>query len=72
MFSMVKIGFNVISVTLNVFSIYSNLPLASQVKDVNFNLDSSVIAINVVIKQLLTAAVNKCSGDQIPSTPPVN
>jgi len=69
---MVKIGFNVISVTLNVFSIYSNLPLASQVKDVNFNLDSSVIAINVVIKQLLTAAVNKCSGDQIPSTPPGN
>lgn len=40
-----------------------------QLKLRNTNFEFSAIAKKVVIRQLLTAAVNKCSGDHIPGIP---
>lgn len=50
-------------------STMSSLPLESHVNDLKFNFEFSAIARKVVMKQLTTAAVNKCSGDQIPGMP---
>lgn len=65
----VTVGSRVISVIKNLPSTCSNLPFDLQLKFVNASFEFSAIAKNVVIKQLLTAAVNKCSGDHIPVIP---
>jgi len=51
------------------FSTFSNVPTALHESSEKSNLEFSAIARKVVIKQLSTAATNKCSGDQIPSIP---
>jgi hypothetical protein len=66
---MVTVGSSEISVIKNFPSTCSNLPLDLQLNPVKINFEFSAIDKNVVIKQLLTAAVNKCSGDQIPGIP---
>jgi hypothetical protein len=45
------------------------LPFAAQLKLVKSSVEFSAMAKKVVIKQALTAATNKCSGDQIPAIP---
>ena len=57
------------SVIWNFPSTCSNFPLELHSKLTKSSLEFSAIAKNVVIKQLLTAAVNRCSGDHIFSIP---
>ena len=66
---MVTIGSRIISVIRNLPSTCSNFPFDWQLKLEKSNFEFSAIDKKVVIKQLLTAAVNKCSGDQIPGMP---
>src|SRR5690606_8303233 len=47
----------------------SSLPRDLHVKAVNSSFEFSATARKVLIKQLATDAVNKCSGDHIPATP---
>jgi hypothetical protein len=63
------VGSSVISLIMNFPSTCSNFPFDLQLKLTNANFEFSAIDKNVVIKQLLTAAVNKCSGDHIPGMP---
>ena len=65
----VTVGSRIISLIIYFPSTISSFPFALQLKCVKFNFELSAIDKNVVIKQLLTAAVNKCSGDQIPGMP---
>ena len=58
-----------ISVIKNLSFTLSSTPIALHSNDVKLSLEFSAIARNVVIKQLLTEAVNKCSGDHIPGMP---
>ena len=58
-----------ISVIRNLPSTCSNLPLELHLKFENSSFEFSAMAKKVVIKQLLTAAVNRCSGDHIPGIP---
>jgi hypothetical protein len=67
--TMVTIGSRIISVIKNLPSTFSSFPTDLQLKSENSNLEFSAIAKKVVIRQLLTAAVNKCSGDQMPGMP---
>ena len=67
--TIVTVGSRITSVIRNLPSTCSSFPLDLQVKPVNSNLEFSAMDKKVVIKQLATADVNKCSGDQIPSTP---
>lgn len=68
-YRIVTVGSSIISVIRNFPSTCSNLPFDLQLKLVNSNFEFSAIDRNVVIRQLLTAAVNKCSGDHIPGIP---
>ena len=68
-FKMVTEGSSKTSVIRNFPSTFSSLPFDLQLNSANSSLEFSAIARNVVIKQLLTAAVNRCSGDQIPEIP---
>jgi hypothetical protein len=65
----VTAGSRATSVIKNLPSICSKNPVDLQSNDLNSSLEFSAMARKVVIKQLLTAAVNKCSGDQIPGMP---
>ena len=67
--AMVTVGSSITSVIKNLPSTISNLPLLLQLKPVKASLLFSAIAKKVVIRQLLTAAVNKCSGDHTPGIP---
>src|SRR5690606_22110 len=62
-------GLSSISLTINLPSIFSTLPVADESKDINSSFEFSAIARNVVIRQLLAAAIYKCSGDHIFGTP---
>ena len=55
----VTVGSSIISLIINLPSICSNLPFDLQLKWVKFNFEFSAMDKKVVIKQLLTAAVNK-------------
>lgn len=68
-FFIVTVGSRMISVIKNLPSNCSNLPFDLQLKLVNSSFEFSAMDRNVVIRQLLTAAVNKCSGDHIPGIP---
>jgi len=50
-------------------STFSSFPADLQVNVEKSSLEFSAIARKVVIRQLLTEAVNRCSGDQIPAIP---
>src|SRR6056297_554973 len=63
-------GFSLIFVTSNLPSTFPSSAVAFTCKSSNESLEYSAIATKVVIKQLLTDDKNRCSGDQIPSTPP--
>ncbi len=63
------VGFNTISVIRNFPSTFSKIPLDLQLKAENSNFECSAMAKKVVIRQLLTEAVNKCSGDHILGNP---
>ena len=65
----VTVGSKITSVIKNFPSTCSSFPLDLQEKAVNSNLEFSAMDKKVVIRQLATADVNKCSGYQIPSTP---
>jgi hypothetical protein len=67
--AIVTVGSRIISLIMNFPSICSSFPLDLQLKLENVNFEFSAIERNVVIRQLLTAAVNKCSGDHIPGIP---
>ena len=69
MLAMVTVGSCSISVIRYLPSIRSSLPFDLQLKFENSNLKFSAMARKVVIRQLLTAAVNRCSGDHIPGIP---
>src|ERR1035437_4398839 len=68
-FLITTIGSRISSVIKNFPSTFSSLPVDPHEKLLNSNFEFSAIDKKVVIKQLLTAAVYKCSGDQIPSIP---
>lgn len=70
--SIVTVGSRITSVIRNFPSTFSSLPLEEQRNALNSNFEFSAIARKVVIRQLLTAAVNKCSGDQMPGIPLAN
>lgn len=65
-------GYNNTSLITNLPSTLSKTPFDSHLKLTNSHFEFSAMAKKVVIKQLLTAAVNKCSGDQIFGNPPGN
>jgi hypothetical protein len=65
----VTTGFSKTSVIRNFPSTCSNFPSEEHWNEVKSSFEFSAIDKNVVIKQLLTAAVNKCSGDQMPGIP---
>jgi hypothetical protein len=67
--AIVTVGSRMISLIMNFPSTCSSFPFDLQLKLVNANFEFSAIDKNVVIKQLLTAAVNKCSGDHMPGMP---
>lgn len=69
---MVRCGFSIISLIMYLLPTISSLPYAFDVNLENASLDCSAMARKVVIRQLLTAAVNRCSGDQLLSMPPGN
>src|SRR5690606_6429405 len=62
-------GIRVISLIINLPSTFSSLPLALALKLSNSSFEFSAIARKVVIRQLLTAATSRCSGDQMPAIP---
>src|SRR5688572_17167309 len=66
---MVIHGSSSTSVIKNFPSTFSSLPFDLQLNSMKSSFEFSAMDKNVVIKQLLTAAVNKCSGDQIPAMP---
>src|SRR5690554_570344 len=66
---MVTVGSRITSVIKYFPSTLSKTPFDLQLKPENSNFEFSAIAKNVVIKQLLTAAVKRCSGDQILGIP---
>ena len=67
--TMVTVGSRIISVIRNLPSTCSSFPADLHSKPVNSNREFSAIAKNVVIRQLATAEVKRCSGDQIFSIP---
>lgn len=67
--TIVTVGSRITSVIEYFPSICSNLPFDLQLKLENSNFKFLAIAKNVVIKQLLTDAVNKCSSNHIPRIP---
>src|SRR5690606_19016789 len=62
-------GLSTTSVILYLPSTSSSFPDDSHRNETKSSLEFSAIARNVVIKQLLTAAVYKCSGDHVPGMP---
>ena len=65
----VNTGESVISLIINLLSTFSSFPEALLSNFSKLNFEFSAIARNVVMRQLLTAATSKCSGDHIPSIP---
>ena len=61
--------FKLISAMISLPLTCSNTPVALQSKDLKFSFEVPAIAMKAVIKDPLTAAVNRCSGDQIPAIP---
>src|SRR5690606_8571139 len=66
---MFMVGSRITTVIKYFPSTLSSTPLDLQPKPVNSNFEFSAIAKKVVIKQLLTEAVKRCSGDQILGIP---
>src|SRR5690606_30256257 len=70
--TMVTVGSSKTSVIKNFPSTFSNFPFDEHLNAMKSSFEFSATARKVVIKQLLTAAVYKCSGDQIPGIPLAN
>src|SRR5690606_14888405 len=68
-FPIVTTGRSIISVMANLPSVLPRIPSAGHSSPRNSRFEFSAIARKVVIKQLLTAAVKRCSGDQMPGIP---
>src|SRR5690606_34739420 len=62
-------GLKTTSLIIYLPSTISSFPIPLDSKFLKFNLKFSAIARKVVIRQLLIAATNKCSGDQMPGIP---
>src|SRR5690606_4915930 len=71
-FDTVTRGIKTTSVISYLPSASASLPLAVEVILLKASFEFSAMARKVVIRQLLMAATNKCSGDQTPSIPPEN
>src|SRR5690606_28818674 len=66
---MVTVGSKITSVIAYLPSSSSKMPFDLQLKPENSSFEFSAMAKKVVIKQLLTEAVKRCSGDQILGIP---
>ena len=71
-FSIVNCGVSTTSLIMYLPATFSSLPSALLSKWIKFSLEFSATVRKVVIRQLLTAATNRCSGDQMPAIPFVN
>src|SRR5690242_13967840 len=67
--AMTTLGSRITSVIKYFPSTFSSLPSDLHSNDIKSSFEFSATARKVVIRQLLMAAVNKCSGDQIPGIP---
>lgn len=68
-FLIITVGFRITSVIKNFPSTCSKTPCDWQLNAEYSNFEFSAMARKVVIKQLLTEAVNRCSGDHILGIP---